>query len=102
MLDTESSHYLPRRSYEGAKSCHHDLLSKAKLSSVEIRNDESQYHENQRRGRAKRRIARIQELPLNEVSHENHLTSSENIRDNECAHHRDEHENCARHNTRHR
>src|SRR6266508_5215534 len=94
---------LPKQKENGdGGSCHHNFLSEAKFSSIEVRNDQRQDHQDKRGCRTKGRIARVQELPLNEIPHQDDLPPAENIRNNERAHHWNEYENGARHDSWHR
>src|SRR6266511_2016147 len=79
---------LPKQKENGdGGSRHHNFLSEAKFSSIEVRHDQCQDHQDKRCCRTKGWIARVQELPLNEILLLNDPPTTENIRNNERAHH---------------
>src|SRR5574338_514319 len=83
-------------------SCHHNLLPETKFARIEIRNDQGQHHEDQGGSAPERWVAGIQELPLDEVTHQDDLPPAENIRDDERTHDRDEYQDGPGYNARHR
>ena len=86
-----------------AKRVHadHDLLSESKFARIEICDDQCHDHQDQGGGGAEGRVTRVQELPLDQIADQDDLPPAQDVRDDECSHHRDEDQDRPGHHARH-